>query len=338
VTTKLMLDSGAYAVWTQGAKVDLEGYVSFCEAYPSVSYYVALDVIPGSPKVKRSSSLQVEEACKEGWRNYRYMITRLPKEKVIPVYHYKDDVKWLHKILESGCGYIGIGGLAKAETDERITFLRGLRRILFDGAGRAVVKVHGFGLTSFDVMTYWNWYSVDSTSWKLTGAWGGIYVPKKRQGRWCYSEQPHTVGVSPMSPSAQFKQRHITSMSPYVREQAMEYIAELGLKYGEWEVHQVEPGYSIARGSEEVWYSRKKWLLLRHTVKGVATSFEERCKHNSRFIKKVNKALPIKHIYFAGAPMPYDLEYKMGRRLLSFFDVGKTGTSKIMDKHVESMR
>lgn len=337
MTKLLILDSGAFTVWTQGAKVDLDRYIQFCLKYPDTSYYVALDVIPGRKGAPVTAS-DVRAACEESWHNYQKMTAYLPKEKVLPVYHFKDPIEYLERYLDAGVGYVGIGGLVFAETPVRLRFLRSLRGHLFDGSGRPRIMTHGFGLTSYDVMTFWEWYSVDSTSWKQTGSWGGIYLPKYTSGHPDYSRPPLVVAVTPQSPKQSVKQQHLNSMSPYVKKVAMEYIESEGFRIGEWDIVTVGPGYSIKRGSAETWFSRAKWQVLRPRVDGLATSFEDRCRWNSRFVKRSNKVLPIQHIYFAGAKMPYKLEFQLGRRLLSYAELqGKAG-ERCMEQHCASIR
>ena len=45
-----------------------------------------------------------------------------------------------------------------------------------DGTSR--VRVHGFGLTSLDLINRYPWYSVDSTRWIMQGAYGAALHPK----------------------------------------------------------------------------------------------------------------------------------------------------------------
>lgn len=336
MTKRLILDSGAFTVWTQGASVNLQRYIDFCLHYPEITHCVSLDVIPGK-KGERCTPLQVEAACLESYDNYQIMKRSMPGRSVMPVFHFKDDIKWLHRYLEEGVPYVGLGGLVFADTPARLKFLKSLRRILFDGAGRPLVKVHGFGLTSFDVMSYWDWHSVDSTSWKQTGSWGGIYVAKIRGGSPNYAESPHVVAVTPQSPKQKVKQQHLNSMSPMVREAAMAQIAAEGFVLGEWEIIDVSREYSIKRGSAETWHSRVKRQVLRPIVDGLATSFEERCKWNWRYMRKVNKALPVKYLYAAGARTPYVLEYRMTNRLLSYAELQNESGRKCVAKHCQSI-
>jgi hypothetical protein len=173
VTKLLILDSGAFGVWSQGNTISLNDYIRFCVASPGVSYFVSLDVIPGKPRVKSSiTRASVEESCKAGWANYKEIIKVIPKDKVIPVFHMNDDPRWLDKMLSFGCGYVGVSPANDRSTYDKLKWMRSIQRQLFDGAGRPVCKTHGFAVTSYDLMNAWEWHSVDSASWKLTAAWG----------------------------------------------------------------------------------------------------------------------------------------------------------------------
>lgn len=332
MTRRLMLDSGAFAVWSQGHALDLKEYIAFCHAHPETTYFIALDVIPGS-RGGHPGAADIDDACRASWANYRSMCGELPRAKVIPVFHGRDPIKWLHKYLDAGVDYLALGGVAMSNAADRYDFLRRIRPAV-ESSG---VKLHGLGITSFDLMKYWEWESVDSTSWKHIAAWGWIYVPRKTRGEYDFSKEPHVVGASAMKKGAMVKQGHFQTMSPSVRAAAMEYLEFEGLRMGEWRVEQVTADYSIPRNSEEFWYDKRRRLLLRTVVKGVATSFEERCKATHAFMRRANAALPVRHVYYAGAPLPYPLETRMGSRLLSYFDLRKKSGHAMMKRHTETM-
>ena len=338
----LMLDSGAFTVWTKGTTIDLDKYIQFCLDHPGISYYVNLDVIPGVPNQKRTITKDsVESSCLQGWKNYRRMLDAgIPKKQIIPVYHQNDPISWLDKYLEFGSPYIGISPANDNTTPVKLRWMRGLRKYLFDGAGRPVVKTHGFAVTSYSLMKYWEWHSVDSASWKLSAAWGAIYVPRRKGGVWDYSLPPLLVAVSPMSPSIQKRQHHAASMSPLVKRLLLDYLGECGVSLGRHVLRQENQEYSLDRDAQEVWYDKKKRVVLEPMEIGVANSLNERLKVNARFVKQANRVLPVKHIYFAGAPIPGKLEYKLGRRLLSFHEIGRAkngNENKYLKRHLELM-
>lgn len=341
MTIRLIMDSGAFGVWSKGNSIDLDKYIEFCRTYPEVDYYVNLDVIPGRPGVKSSiTTAAVEQSCKDGYANYRRMLREVPdaRHKVIPVYHMNDDVRWLDRYLNDGVEYIGISPANDRSTADKIKWMKTIRPLLFDRRGEPVVRTHGFAVTSYDLMNFWEWHSVDSASWKLTAAWGAIYVPRKTKGEYDYSKPPMSVGVSPMSPTKAKPQMHFTSMTPLVKEMTQEYLTHIGIPMGEWTIGPEEAGYKITRGSEECWYNKKAGIVLKPIEKGVGTSFEERARANIKFMRESNKVLPVKYLYLAGAPMPYPVETKMTNRLLCFHDVGKKSGAKTMKRHLDTMK
>lgn len=362
-TKLLILDSGAFSVWTQGAAIDLEAYLAFCQSLPDVSYYVNLDVIPGKPGDKKTLTKEtVAESCKQGWRNYRRMIEVLPKEKVIPVFHQGDPIAWLEKYLSFGVPYIGIspandratGAKNRPSTvtfanraeplSTKIQWLRTLRPYLFDGAGHPVVRTHGFAVTSYELMKFWEWHSVDSASWKLAGAWGNVYVPQVRgDGSFLFTEPPNSVRMSGTASSeslgkllTRVNRQNYEKLQPDL----MRFLAECDVSLGAFEVKPVEEGYKLKRDADEIWFSKKDRKVLVPTEKGVLTSVEERLRVNAHCIQMANNALKqtVHHIYFAGAVMPYPLEFQLGRRLLSYFHTKGESGSKVLNNHTSMIR
>lgn len=334
----LMLDSGAFSVWSQGASIDLEAYIQFCLRYPDISYYVNLDVIPGVPNVKRSLTPEaVEASCQQGWDNYiRMLDAGVPYQQVIPVYHQNDGIHWLEKYLEFGTPYLGISPANDMTTTQKLQWMAGLRKHLFDSSGKPIVLTHGFAVTSYDLMRFWNWHSVDSASWKLTAAWGAVYVPQTKSGVNDFSQPPLHIVTSPNTLAKQKFQSHLNACSPGVKARILDWLAECGVKEGAFTEAKEKPGYKLNRETGEFWINKGKGILARVTEKGVRTSFEERAKVNVEFVKRMEKVLPVDNIYFAGAPMPYDVEWDCAKRLFSYHELGKGKTeNKYLRGHLD---
>lgn len=362
MTTHLMLDSGAFSVWSKGHHIDLEAYIAYCREFSDVTYYVNLDVIPGVANDRFSRNKEtIERACRAGWDNYWMMVNELEpsqRHKIVPVFHQHDDFKWLEKYLNHGVRYIGISPANDSSPTSKRQWLASVKPFIFDKAGRPLVKTHGFAVTSYDLMNFWHWHSVDSASWKLVAAWGGIYVPRYVNGKWSFSTDPLIVAVSPMSPlmdAGKKREYHALSMSPQVLDQVQEFLDYIGLGFGIYKILKVKKGHKLK--DDELWYvkdgkelpSQRNSLggdphhksgpaVLKIVEKGVATSFEERAKATSRFMKLAAKEFPVDHLYFAGAPMPYALEYKLGHRLLSFDIIGKSRSHNCILKHLRTMK
>jgi len=326
----LMLDSGAFSVWNSGAEIDIRTYIDFCHQHPGVSYYVCLDAIPGKPGLPNSRLPElVAAACETSWNNYQLMIKELPIEKVIPVFHRGEDLKWLERYIEFGSPYVGLGqtcGFGSKDSQKR--YLTGLQKLLFDGAGRPTVKTHGFAVTSFQLMKYQWWYSVDSASWLKQAAYGVIYIPKKRNGEFVYDEPPFLLNTSPKSPTRDERNTHYTTLSPTLRAWVDEYLQEKKLPVGEIEIVDVSSGYK--KSPDELWFDGKKNKVVRTVTPGVVTSHQWRFRANAGFIIRANQDLPVDHIYFAGGEGSIDdsVEFRLRRRLMSYHKIGMTTTTK----------
>lgn len=352
------MDSGAFSVWSQGATVDLHAYLKFCHRHPDTSYFVNLDVIPGRPNDKSSLTKDaIEESCKQSWRNYKSMLAELPKEKVIPVFHQNDNFKWLDKYLEFGTPYIGISpandsrtnsiqikrkGLIQQPQNTKTEWLEKVRPFIFDKAGRPIVKTHGFAVTSYPLMKYWEWHSVDSASWKLVGAWGSIYYPTIKNGHWDFGQVPWQCAVSPMAPHQNNGKRdhNYFNLSPTIQRQVEEFVHSCGVEIGTYKIRNVPDDYRLRRHKGEIWYNKKDRIVLRPIVKGIATHVEERLRVNAEFIRRAAIALKdhVKVIYRAGAIMPYPLEFELENRLLSFAHLKGKSARKVYRKHLKQVK
>lgn len=335
----MMLDSGAYTVWSQGATIDVQEYIKFCQENLDCSYFVNLDVIAGTPDdSRRCGPDDVDRAADSSWSNYLAMCKELPPEKVIPVYHYGESVKHLDKMLAYGCPYVGLGGSAHKATGQRVRWLQSLRKHLFDGAGRPVAKTHGFALTSYDLMKVWQWHSVDSNSWKDFATYGAVYVPIERAGQFDYATKPLVVFVSPQS-KKRMRQQHYETMSPLLRARMVDWLASCNVVMGETSYHQKDDKYKLNVQAGELWFDKAKRVMMRPEVKGASNSFEERARVNAKFVSRSNRVLPIDHMYMAGQVMPYQLEFQLRRRLLSYHYTRQTpSATKYFQRHLELIR
>ena len=334
-TEALMLDSGAFAVWTRGMDVDLEAYIRFCQEYPDVSYYVNLDVIPGKPNdIMSMTDKNIESACQQGWENYQYMLDTLPLEKVIPVFHQGDDPRWLVKMVEFGAPYVGISPANDRTTSQRSKWLTGIKKHVTDSKGKALVKMHGFAVTSHRLMSSFPWYSVDSATWTRCGGLGKILVPRKTAGLWDYTKQPWMINVSDKSPSRGKRNEHLFSCSPLLRKHIEEFMEENGVGLGKWVIKEAKEGEKLERGFER-WLDKSKKQIIRVLVKGVATDDQRRKWLNMRYYQKAAEALPLTHIFLAGFGGCKKIERDMRSRLLSYYEINRSPEfKKFFEYHV----
>lgn len=187
----IFLDSGAFSMYTQGIEVNLDQYADFIKTNQDIIHVASnLDQIG-----------QGREA--DTWTNQRYLEDLGVDVK--PVFHVRDDDRWLRHYLKEGYDYIFIGGMVPESTKwlkQRLDQLWG--DYLTDARGRPIVRIHGFGLTVIDLMARYPWYSVDSTSWVLKGRYGMLYV-----------QLPHrvvVVNISDRSPRAKDWDQHYDTL------------------------------------------------------------------------------------------------------------------------------
>jgi len=183
---KIFLDSGAFTLEhaeVKDVKKYLDDYIDYIKKWNDRLYaYANLDAIGD---------------VEQGWKNQKYMEERgvVP----VPVYHYGEDFKWLERYVNE-YPYIGVGGIARGIP------VRSLRN-LFDRAFDYIekrnlgTKVHGFGITGYQFLVRFPFYSVDSTTWLKQAGFGRILIPKRIWGtkEYDFMITPYVISVSDIS-------------------------------------------------------------------------------------------------------------------------------------------
>lgn len=162
---KVFLDSGAFSMFTQGVKVNLDEYARYIESHTDMVEFASnVDAIGAGREAESYANQKYMEQCK------------LPVP-IYPVHHARDDDRWLVKYLDEGYDYIFLGGMVPETTGYLYEWLdRIWDKYLALPDGTARVKIHGFGLTTWELMERYPWYSVDSTSWVMISSYGNILV------------------------------------------------------------------------------------------------------------------------------------------------------------------
>jgi len=81
--------------------------------------------------------------------------------------------------------------------------------------------VHGFGLSALRLVLRYPWYSIDSTTWVMTGRMGAVFVPKTKEDVYIYDIDPWKVDISEKSSSKKKEGQHFdtfTSMEQKIFE------------------------------------------------------------------------------------------------------------------------
>ncbi len=152
------LDSGAFSAWSKGKHIDINSYISFIKKNKDqIDHYANLDEI-GNPEKSQQNLLKMEA---EGLNP-------------IPVYHYGEDFSVFKKMCEK-YDFIALGGMVTISTKNREAWLDQIFDYACNEDGTTDKKFHGFGMTTFDLLKKYPWFSVDSVSPVMTAAMGGIF-------------------------------------------------------------------------------------------------------------------------------------------------------------------
>jgi hypothetical protein len=197
----------------------MDDYAHFVKTYRvAIDYYSNCDVIP-NPDLS--------------WRNQQYL-EECHKLSPVPVIHYTTPVSWIEFYIDRGYPYIALGGLV-GSTKHRGShdWLHRAFEIICDTPDRKPrVRTHGFGVTSYDLLLKFPWYSVDSSTWTKLGAYGAILVPHRRGGKFIFTEKPYKVEVSEDSPERKELGKHFMTYSKLEQRVILDWLDHIGIPMG----------------------------------------------------------------------------------------------------------
>lgn len=180
-TAKIMVDSGSYTAYTKGVVIDIDDYCDFInEIGDYIEVFVAVDEVPNPAAMDYTMA-------EKTWNNYLYMLKKInPKyrDKLIPVFHYGEDFKWLKNMLEythedgSHIDYIGLAISLEGTRKVRINWANQCRKIILESSNPNV-KTHAFGVGVKSVLDHIDVTSTDATSWVKRAAYGMIAINDK---------------------------------------------------------------------------------------------------------------------------------------------------------------
>lgn len=265
---RIFLDSGAYSAMTKKVEIDINEYIEFIKKYEQyIDTYSVLDVI-GSPKGT--------------WKNQKIM--EKAGLKPLPCFHYGEDTKYLKKYIEN-YDYISLGGMVPISTPDLKIWLDDIfSNYICDEKGLPRVKVHGFGMTVVSLMLRYPWYSVDSTSWLMTGRFGGALIPHQTNGKPDYHKVPLKITFS-NRPSKPDKFNYNNGITPQLKKYVNSYLEDNDLPIGE---------SKFIDGEEEI------------VVSGLSNDYKVRDKANITYFLNLQKALP-------KYPWSFKLEKRIGK-------------------------
>lgn len=151
----IFVDSGAYSVYTGKKIITHQKYIDYLK-HLNNNHYASLDVI-GDPEASKRNYL---EEVKQGL-------------KPIPTFHQGESLRYLEYYLDH-CDYISLGGLVGIGTGKMIPFIEKCFSVIAKRNNK--VKVHAFGILSWEMLSKYPFYSADGTSW-FAGSKRGNVLP-----------------------------------------------------------------------------------------------------------------------------------------------------------------
>jgi len=260
---------------TKGFRRYLDRYASFLGTYSKfLDFYVGVDVIY-NPELS--------------WKSLKYL-EREHGLKPIPVIHGRTDEKWVHKYLDSGYDFVGVGGLGQEDT--RHTYTKWADRV-FSVIGDKV-RVHGFAMTGHALIVRFPWWSVDSASWAKAAGFGMIFVPKLRGGEWDFSVKPEVIDMSANSPGVSSKDRHYHDKSEGEKEVIRRWLDDIEIPLGAVEMKKVKKSglfFAEDKPGETTEY-------------GVLSEYNARAVANLKYLERLGKFAGVKIFFSGGSPIP----------------------------------
>lgn len=173
---RIIIDSGAFTVWSNGGKIDLKAYGQFGLQIKNLLpkeielNIVNLDVLPGKWGFVPSKE-EIDKSAKQGWQNMLYLESL--GLKVIHVFHQHEDWEVLDALTKHS-DYIGISPANDESQASKTNWMNQVFTRL--DVKKSKVKTHGFAVTSYQQVYQYPYYSVDSSSWIAPAIWGRLTV------------------------------------------------------------------------------------------------------------------------------------------------------------------
>ncbi len=220
IDVRIFADSGAFSAMSKGAPIEQGRYVDWVKANSGIfEVYSNLDVI-GDPK-RSQENLDTMEAA--GLRP-------------IPVFHTGSPMVVLDRLVER-YPYVALGGMVPWSKDP--AKLGAWMRACFARA-KPETRFHGFGMTSWDLIRAFPWYSVDSSSWTACFRFGTLALFDPTRGEFVsiplrdvkkaygHSDLIRSYGFSPsdLAIKGRYKSANIAAMSVLSYLRAERWLSE----------------------------------------------------------------------------------------------------------------
>jgi hypothetical protein len=207
---KVFLDSGAFSAFHLGVSIDINAYCDYIKRN--------MDILRVEDGAVMASVLDGIGDPLKTYQNQMYMESQ--GAKPLPCFHFGEDPRYLEHYVKN-YDYITIGGLVgRSKKDAEVWLDRMWNEHMIDSSGKARLKVHGFGMTSPDLMKRYPWYSCDSSSWIQAAAFGSIFT-----------SEHGPIAVSKDSPAKHETGRHLSTLTPIEQQSVYNMLARKGFNY-----------------------------------------------------------------------------------------------------------
>lgn len=336
---EVLLDSGAFTMFTKGVEISLEEYAGFINKNKKKfrGGQIVLDVIKS------------KEKSFENWERLRDL-----GADTIPVFHMQSDrseedtgYSYLDKYLKK-TDYIAIGAVAGLRSEQRMLGFSGLWDYLRAIGADKTHKFHVLGVTSIPLLVKFPWYSADSANVVKQSGFGNIFIPQfLKDGSENYKEG-RSYSVSDQIRHRPNGVNSFWGMPPggLVQRQIIDYCEKLGGRLlPSIEGRRLRP--RVRRGKNENREPIYNLGLLSESVDlekdNLCTSYELREFHNHGFFNRLVKQLnseghPLKLFSVLANPTQLDTYIKRmtfdnapKRVLLSYWAIksGRTLSKKL---------
>lgn len=170
---RIIIDSGAFSVWSNGGSIDIEQYAKFCVELkeilsPNIKLTIVnLDVLPGKWGFVPSKE-EIAKSAEEGWKNMEFLESK--GLEVMHIFHQHEDWVILDKLMKHS-NYIGISPANDVANKTKQTWMNKVFSRVRDK-----VRTHGFAVTSCNQLYDYPYYSADSSSWISPARYGMIPI------------------------------------------------------------------------------------------------------------------------------------------------------------------
>lgn len=161
---EIFIDSGGFSAMTQGVQINFAEYCAFVKRFKHrITTYANLDTIGNAETT---------------WVNQQRMHDA--GLNPIPVFHTDEPFEYLERYADR-YPYIALGGMVPYMRQWK-TIMPWIIRCFKVAKDKSVF--HGFGCTTWNIISRVPWYSVDSSSWAASFRFGNISLFDPKKGSW----------------------------------------------------------------------------------------------------------------------------------------------------------